>query len=328
VTSVNGTKRPLAAASVALLAVVVLGIVASAGPATAVDVACPEFEAFAENLHDLVPDDQRGTLAEATDLDGAGDQYHPSGEEPGITPPEADIALGATFEVEMAAAVSSAEAGPGGILNCASGGTVCSTQRAGEPPGRSFHAYAGTMRAPLVPSTGKRTEFGVAAFDETPHDGRPAAAWEAIPEFSGDFFQGSNVAWTLLSENGEPYRLLRLEYGPGDAGFLAAKTDAIAIVRESAWLILIPKSEWDGTISGRLYVFRADGRDFAPATSVVDTYPDIFEPAQPSAGRPTIALLSTRSRGLSTGWLVALGGGVLLVLALGGWLVLRRRPAR
>jgi len=72
-------------------------------------------------------------------------------------------------------------------------------------------------------------------------------------------------------------------------------------------------------------VFRADGGDFAPATSVVDTYPDIFEPAQPSAGRPTIGLSSTPSRGLPTGSLVALGGVALLLLALGGWLVKRRR---
>ena len=291
----------------------------------AIDPGSPQFDTFAADLRDLVPEDQRGTLAEATDADGAGDQYHPSGEQPGITPPDADIALGASFELEMTEAVAAVELGSGGLLHCNTDGTVCSTDRAGLPAGTSFHAYAGTMHAPSLPATGRRIEFGVAAFDETPRDTRPAAAWEAIPEFRGDNFRGSNVVWNLLSETGAPYRLFRLEYGPGDAGFLAAPTDAVAIIRGSAWAILVPRAEWEGTVNGRLYVFRADGGDFAPETSVVDTYPDIFEPAQPSAGRPTIGLSSTPSRGLPTGSLVALGGVALLLLALSGWLVKRRR---
>jgi hypothetical protein len=308
-----------------------LGLLLAAGVSlslAAVDVTSPGFQAFATDLRDLVPETERATLAEATYADGTGDQYHPSGEAPGITPAEADIALGASFEVEMTAAVSSAEAEPGGILNCTTGGTVCSTMKAGQLPGTSFHGYAGMMRAPLLPGAGRRVEFGVAAFDETPRDGRPAAAWEAIPEFRGDYFHGSNVTWTMLSESGEPFRLLRLEYGPGDAGFLAAPTDAVAIIHGSAWAILIPSTEWEGTVNGRLYVFRADGEDFAPATTVVDTFPDIFEPALPSAGRPTIALTQTPSRGLPTGWLIALGGGVLLALALGALLIRRGRRGR
>jgi hypothetical protein len=184
------------------------------------------------------------------------------------------------------------------------------------------------MRAPLVPGAGKRFEFGVVAFDATPRDGRPAAAWEAIPEFPGDYFHGSNVAWTLLSEAGEPFRLLRIEYGPGDAGFLAAPTDAIAIIRGSAWAILVPSGEWDGTVNSRQYVFQAAGSHFAAESSVVDTYPDIFEPASSSAGRPTIALSSAPSRGFPTGMLVAFGIVALLVLAIGGWLVRRGLPAR
>ncbi|MDQ2965347.1 MAG: hypothetical protein M3R57_05825, partial [Chloroflexota bacterium] len=248
--------------------------------------------------------------------------------EPGIAPAEVDIALAASFGVEMTAAVASGETGRGGILNCGSGGTVCSTARAGQLVGTSFHAYAGTMRAPLLPRAGQRLEFGVVAFDESPRDGRPAEAWEAIPEFPGDFFQGSNVAWTLVSESGEPYRLFRLEYGPGEAGFLAAPTDAIAIVRGSAWAILVPISEWEGTVTGRLFVFRADGGDTSPETSVVDTYPDIFEPAQPSAGTPTIAIELTPSRGPSVGWLVAGAGAGLLLLVFGAWVVARRRVAR
>jgi hypothetical protein len=75
-------------------------------------------------------------------------------------------------------------------------------------------------------------------------------------------------------------------------------------------------------------VFRADGGDFAAQASVVDTYPAIFEPAQPSAGRPTIALASTPSRGLPTEAIVALGVGALLVLGLGGWLIMRGRRGR
>ncbi len=299
-----------------------LGLLLAAGLSLslgAIDLTSPGFIAFAADLGDLVPDTERAALAAATDDDGTGDQYHPSGEAPGITPPDSDIVLGASFKFEMTEA---------GILNCGTGGTVCSATRAGEPVGTSFHGYAGMMDAPPVPGTGKRIEFGVVAFDESPRDGRPAAAWEAIPEFRGDNFRGSNVAWTLLSENGAPYTLFRLEYGPGDAGFLSAPTDAIAIVRGSAWAILVPSGEWDGTINSRLYVFRADGDDFAPATTVVDTYPDIFEPALPSAGRPTIALSSVPSRGLPTGSLIALGAGVLLVLALGPWLARRRRRAR
>lgn len=298
------------------LALLAAGLSLSLG---AIDVTRPEFAAFATNLRDLVAEDQRGTLAAATDDDGTGDQYHPSGEAPGITPPDADIVLGASFKVEMTEA---------GMLDCGTGGTVCSATRAGGPVGTSFHGYAGSMDAPPAPATGKRIEFGVVAFDDTPRDGRPAAAWEAIPEFRGDFFHGSNVTWTLLSENGAPYTLFRLEYGPGDAGFLSAPTDAIAIVRGSAWAILVPSPEWGGTISSRLYAFRADGDDFAPATTVVDTYPDIFEPALPSAGRPTIVLSSVPSRGPPVGWILALAGGVVVVLALGPWLARRRRRVR
>lgn len=303
-----------------------LGLILAAGLSllAAVDPGSPQFATFAADLRDLVPDAERAALAEATDADATGDQYHPSGEAPGITPPETDIALGASFEVEITAAVSAA----GGIFNCDSNGTLCSTTRAGLPPGTSFHAYAGTMRAPPLPGTAKRIEFGVAAFDETPRDNRPAAAWEAIPEFRGDNFHGSNVVWTLLSENGAPFTLFRLEYGLGDAGFLAAPTDATAIVRGSAWAILVPSAEWEGTVNGRLYVFRADGGDFAAQSSVVDTYPDIFDPAVPSAGRPTIALSSTPSRGLPPGSLLALGAGALAALALGAWLVRRGRRAR
>jgi hypothetical protein len=304
-----------------------LGLLLAAGMSlslAAVDPVSPQFATFVGDLRDLVSDDQRGTLAEATDADGVGDQYHPSGEDPGIRPPESDIVLGASFDLEMTTAVAAAEAGSGGILNCDSDGTVCSPARVGAPAGTAFHAYAGTTAAPLGPAAGKRLEFGVVGFDETPRDARPAAAWEAIPEFRGDFFQGSNVTWTLLSENGERFHLLRLEYGPGDAGFLAAPTDAIALLRGSAWAILVPRAEWEGTVSSRLYTFRADGDDFAPATTVVDTYPDIFEPSLPSAGRPTIILASTPARGLPTGLLVAFGVGAL-VLVVGAWLVMRRR---
>jgi hypothetical protein len=283
----------------------------------AVGVTSPDFEAFARDLGALVPEAQRGTLAEATVADGSDDQYHPSGEEPGIAPPETDIALAASFAAET-----------GGSLDCQSEGTLCSPSRAGQAAGASFHAYAGTMRAPLLPQPGRRLEFGVVAFDESPRDGRPAEAWEVIPEFAGDFFQGSNVAWTLVSENGEPFRLFRLEYGPGDAGFLAAPTDAIAILRGSAWAILVPASEWEGTVDSRLFVFRADGGDLSPETSVVDTYPDISEPARPSAGSPTITVESTRSAS-STGWFVAgAAAGLGLVLILGALLIARRRRAR
>lgn len=283
----------------------------------AVGVTSPDFEAFARDLGDLVPEAQRATLAEATALDGSDDQYHPSGEEPGIAPPETDIALAASFAAET-----------GSSLDCQSEGILCSPARAGQPAGTSFHAYAGMMRAPLVPRTGQRLEFGVVALDESPRDGRPAEAWEAIPEFPGDFFQGSNVAWTLVSENGEPFRLFRLEYGPGDAGFLAAPTDAIAVLRGSAWAILVPASEWDGTVSGRLITFRADGGDLSPETSVVDTYPDISEPARPSAGSPTITV-EWRPSGDSTVWFAAgAAAGLGLALILGALLIARRRRAR
>jgi hypothetical protein len=295
-----------------LLAALLVAFFASASPLVAVEVTSPEFEAFAAELSDLVPVDQRSTLAGATDPDGIEDQYHPSGEEPGITPPEADIVLGASFGLETT-----------DLVSCDANGAVCSAARAGLPVGTSFHVYAGTMRAPLMPGTGKRVEFGVVAFDETPADGRPAAAWEAIPEFRGDYFQGSNVAWTMVSENGEPFRLFRLEYGPGDAGFLTANTDAIAIIRGSAWAILVPAAEWEGTLTSRFYVFRANGGDTSPGTSAVDTYPDIFEPAQPSAGRPTMRVVGILAEGSSTKWLIGLGG-VVLLLAVGGWLVLRR----
>jgi hypothetical protein len=291
----------------------------------AIDVTSPELLAFAWDLGDLVPDTQRAMLAEATIADDVDDQYHPSGPEPGIAPAEVDIALAASFGVEMTAAASSAQTGSGGTLNCRSDGTICPTSRAGQPVGTSFHAYAGTMRAPLLPRAGQRLEFGVVAYDASPRDGRPAEAWQAIPEFPGDFFQGSNVAWSLVSESGEPYRLFRLEYGPGDAGFLAAPTDAIAIVRGSAWAILVPGSEWEGTVSGRVFVFRADGGDTSPETSVVDTYPDIFEPPQPSAGTPTIAIESAPSRGVPVGWLVAGAGAGLVVVFFGAWVFARRR---
>lgn len=313
--------RLLTAAIAALLVAPLVADVA------AVEVTRPGFDAFAKDLRDLVPDDQRDALAAATGADGSEDQYHPSGQRPGITPPESDIALGASFEVDMTAAVSSAEAGSGGILNCASSGTVCSATREGQPAGTSFHVYAAAMRAPLAAAAGKRIEFGVVGLDQTPRDGRPSEGWEAIPEFPGDFFIGSNVGWTLLSENGEPYRLFRLEYGPGDPGFLAAPTDAVAIVRGSAWAILVPTAEWDGTVSDRFIVFRADGGDSSPETSVVDTYPDIFDAPRRSTTEPTIALVSTPSRGLPTGWLVGLGAGVL-VLVVGAWLVMRSRRGR
>ena len=283
----------------------------------AVDRATPAFDAFANELRELVPDDQRSALAQATDADGTDDHYHPSGEEPGIAPPEADIALAASFDA----------VGGNGFLDCDSEGTLCASDRAGLPTGTSFHVYAGTMQAPPRPLAGKRVEFGVAAFDASPRDGRPAAAWEAIPEFSGDNFQGSNVVWTILSENGAPYALFRLEYGPGDAGFLAAPTDAIGIVRGSAWAILVPTAEWEGTVNGRLFSFRADGEDFAPPTTVVDTYPDIFEPALPSAGRPTIAIAVSPARGLPLGWIV-FAAGIALVAVLGAWLLVRRRLTR
>lgn len=280
----------------------------------AVDGTTRAFDAFATELRELIPDDQRSALAQATDADGIDDHYHPSGEEPGIAPPEADIALAASFEARDV----------NGILDCARDGAVCASDRAGLPPGTTFHAYAATMQAPPRPVTGKRVEFGVAGFDESPRNGRPAAAWEAIPEFRGDNFRGSNVVWTILSENGAPYALVRLEYGPGDAGFLAAPTDAVAIVRGSAWVILIPTAEWEGTVNGRLFSFRADGEDFAPPTTVVDTYPDIFEPALPSAGRPTIALAGTPARALPVVWIVAVVA-VALVAGLGAWLLGRRR---
>lgn len=280
----------------------------------AVDRATPAFDAFANELRDLVPEDQHEALAQATDADGTDDHYHPSGEDPGIAPPEADIALAASFDA----------VGGNGILDCDSEGTVCASDRAGLPPGTTFHAYAATMQAPPRPVAGKRVEFGVAAYDESPRDGRPAAAWEAIPEFRGDNFQGSNVVWTILSEDDAPYALFRLEYGPGDAGFLAAPTDAIGIVRGSAWAILVPTAEWEGTVHGRLFSFRADGADFAPQTTVVDTYPDIFEPALTSAGRPTIAISATPARGLSFGW-IGFAAGIALAAVLGAWLLVRRR---
>ena len=296
------------------IATLALVVAAALSLLAAVDRATPAFDALATELREVVPDDQRSALAQATDADGTADHYHPSGEEPGIAPPEADIALAASFEA----------VGVNGILDCASDGTVCASDRAGLPPGTTFHAYAATMQAPPRPVTGKRVEFGVAAFDESPRDGRPAAAWEAIPEFRGDNFRGSNVVWTILSENGAPYALFRLEYGPGDAGFLAAPTDAIGIVRGSAWAILVPTAEWEGTVNGRLFSFRADGEDFAPLTTVVDTYPDIFDPALPSASRPTIAISTTPARGLPVGWVV-LAAGIALVAGLGAWLLVRRR---
>lgn len=301
------------------IATLALVLAAALSLLAAVDRATPAFDAFANELRELVPDDQRSALAQATDADGIDDHYHPSGEEPGIAPPEADIALAASFEA----------VGGNGILDCDSEGTVCASDRAGLPPGTTFHAYAATMQAPPRPVTGKRVEFGVAAFDESPRDGRPAAAWEAIPEFRGDNFQGSNVVWTILSENGAPYALFRLEYGPGDAGFLAAPTDAIGIVRGSAWAILVPTAEWEGTVNGRFFSFRADGEDFAPPTTVVDTYPDIFEPALPSAGGPTIAIAVSPAavRGLHPAWIVA-GVAVALVAGLGAWLLVRRRLTR
>lgn len=295
-------------ASLALVLAAALSLLAATDPGS------PAFEAFATELRDLVADDQVAALAQATDADGTDDLYHPSGEEPGIAPPEADIALAASFEA----------VGALGTTDCASEGTVCAADRGGLPPGTTFHAYAATMQAPPRPVTGTRVEFGVAAFDESPRDGRPAAAWEAIPEFRGDNFRGSNVVWTILSENGGPYALFRLEYGPGDAGFLAAPTDAIGIVRGSAWVILVPTAEWEGTVNGRLFSFRADGADFAPLTTAVDTYPDIFEPALPSAGRPTIALAATPARALPVVWIVAVVA-VALVAGLGAWLVMRRR---
>lgn len=298
-------------ASLALVVAAALSLLAATDPGS------PEFEAFASDLRDIVAEKQRLSLAEATDADRAGDHYHPSGEEPGIAPPEADIALAASFEAVEAV-------GAAGIPDCASEGTVCAADRAGLAPGTSFHVYAGTMQAPPRPVAGKRVEFGVAAFDESPRDGRPAAAWEAIPEFRGDNFRGANVVWTLLSDNGAPYALFRLEYGPGDAGFLAAPTDAIALLRGSTWAILIPKAEWEGTVNGRLYSFRADGNDFAPLTTVVDTYPDIEEPPLPSVGRPTIVLSRPPERGPNPGLIVA-GVGAALVALLGAWIVARRR---
>lgn len=324
------TRRPgrwLAPSCLVLLVGAVAG--GTPAPLDAVEATDPEFAAFAAELGDLVPDSQRAALAAATEADGAGDLFHPSGEAPGIAAADVDLGLVASFDIEMPADVAATAAGPGGILSCETDGTVCSALRAGQPAGTSFGAYAGSMRAPLTPAAEKRLEFGVAVFDETPRDGRPAAGWEAIPEFPGDFFQRSNLAWTLLSEDGEPLRLMRLEYGPGDAGFLAAKTDAVAILRGSAWMILVPKSEWDGTVSSRHYSFRADGGSFEPATSAVDTYPDIFDPATPSAEAPTIAIESTVVRSAFSGWLVpgALAA-VGLALLVAGWIVGRRRRGR
>lgn len=317
----------MAAGSLALL--VGAGAAVTAPRLAAVDAADPGFAAFAGELRDLVPDGQRAALAGATEADGAGDLFHPSGEVAGIAAADADLGLVASFDIEMPPDVVATAAGPGGIFNCETDGTVCSTSRAGRPAGTSFRAYAAAMRAPPTPQVGKRLEIGVAVFDESPRDGRPAAAWEAIPEFPGDFFQGSNLAWTLLSEDGEPLRLMRLEYGPGDAGFLAAKTDAVAIIRGSAWMILVPKSEWDGTISSRHYSFRADGGNFEPATSAVDTYPDIFDPATASADAPTIAIGSTAVRGAFSGWLIpAALATVGIALLVVGSIVGRRRRGR
>jgi len=318
----NMPRRLLAATIAALL------VAPLAAEVAAVEVTSPGFEAFATDLRDLVPEAQSAALAKGTHADGADDQYHPSGQRPGITPPESDIALGASFDIEMTAAVSSSEAGSGGILNCASGGTVCSASREGQPAGTSFHVYAGSTRAPLVPGAGKRVEFGVVGLDQTPRDGRPSEGWEAIPEFPGDFFIGSNVGWTLLSANGEAFRLLRLEYGPGDPGFLAAPTDAVAIVRGSSWAILVPKAEWDGTVSDRQFVFLADRGDTSPETSVVDTYPDIFDAPNRATGEPTITIESTPPRGLPAGLLAALGAGVLVLVVAGAWLALRSRRGR
>lgn len=298
----------------------------TAGPLGAIEVTDPQFAAFAAELRDLVADSQRPALAGATEADGAGDLFHPSGEDPGIAAPDADIGLAASFDVEMTAAVAAAATGPGGILNCDTDGTVCSTMRAGQPAGTSFRAYAGAMRSPLTPDAGKRLELGIAVFDESPRDGRPAAAWEAIPEFRGDYFHGSNLAWTLLSESGDPFRLMRLEYGPGDAGFLAAKTDAVAIVRGSAWTILVPRAEWAGTVNGRHYAFRADGGNFDPATSAVDTYPDIFDPPKVWPVGPPITVESTTAGNVLPGWLVpGAVAGVGLALLIAGWLIVGRR---
>lgn len=320
------TRQWLARASLACLIAGVAG--GTAGPLAAVDAADPLFASFARELGYLVADGQRPALAAATEADAPRDLYHPSGEEPGFSSPYVDIGHVASFELAMTADVAASAADSGGILNCDTDGTICSAMRAGEPAGTSFHAHIGEIQAPVEPRTGIRQEYGVVVFDTSPRDGRPAAAWEAIPEFAGDYFQGANVSWTVLSEDGEAFRLHRLEYAPGDAGFLAAKTDAVAIVRGSTWTILVPAAEWDGVENSRLYAFRAEGGNFEPATSAVDTFPDIFDSPKASAGAPTIVLATAPSRGLPTGSLVALGIGALLVLAIGGWLVRRGRLAR
>jgi hypothetical protein len=323
----HGSKvRWLTLASLACLTAGMAG--GTAGPLAAVDAADPAFASFAGDLSDLVPAGQRPALAGATEADGPRDLYHPSGEEPGIASPYADIGLVASFDVEMTEALAEEAAGPGGILNCDTDGTICSAMRAGEPASTSFRAHAGEMQGPLGPRTGVRQEYGVVAFDASPRDGRPAAAWEAIPEFRGDFFHGSNVAWTLLSENGAPFRLMRLEYGPGDAGFLATNTDAVAIVRGATWTILVPAAEWEGVDNSRLYAFRAEGDNFEPTTSAVDTYPDIFDPPSAWPTRATIAIDSATARGGVPGWLLpavlAIVGLALLIV--GGWIDRRRGP--
>jgi hypothetical protein len=312
--------------SLVSLALVAVAVAGAAEPTAAVDATDPAFASFAADVSDLVPDDQRPTLATATEADGEGDLFHPSGEEPGISPPDADIAVAASFEVEMSPAAASTAAGPDGILNCDTDGTICSPMRLGQLAGTSFHAYAGAMRAPPTPAAGSRLELGVVAFDESPRDGRPAAAWEAIPEFGGDYFRGSNVSWTLLSEDGAPFRLMRLEYGPGDAGFLAAETGAVAIIRGSSWIILVPRSEWAGTVTSRHYAFHAQGDSIDAATSAVDTYPEIADSAAPSAGAPTMSLESATVRVAPTVWLLPVGLALAGLALLGvGWLAGRRR---
>jgi hypothetical protein len=288
-------------------------------PARAVDPSEPGFGAFADAIAGVVPADARPTLAAATQLDPTGDGYHPSGLEPATRPAEADLAFVASFRLELTPDAARALTASGGLLHCATAGTICSPDRRVPESSASFVVLAGSTRSPLAPAAGRRAEFGVTAFDESPRDGRAAEPWEPIEEFPGDYFAGSNLAWALLSEDGGPYVLRRLEYGPGDAGFLAAPTGAVAILRDGAWAILVPEDEWDGVQSTRSYVFLAsiDDPAFSPATAVVDTAPDIDAPARTTSATPTISSDGLGSDAASGRWVLVGVVGLALALVAG-----------